>query len=142
MSWNHNFGSSNPYHYPNGQQVGHHQSQMQPHYANAYHYGLQGAAVHQPAPITVPTPGFSSNQPMTSLVPLHMRNRGGPVKCGHEGCLFTGTHKEVEVHKMDRHLIFPPGWHEKRNVKRKRNDEDNDYVDEEAQFRASGCVLP
>ncbi|CAE6470593.1 unnamed protein product [Rhizoctonia solani] len=134
MSWNTGLGSS----YTNGHLGSYHQNQMQPHYANAYHYQQQGA----PAQITLPPPGFSSHQPIASLVPLHMRNRAGPVRCGFEGCLFAGTHKEVEVHKMDRHLIFPPGWQEKGNAKakRKRNDDDNDYVDEEAQFRTSGVA--
>ncbi|CAE6425069.1 unnamed protein product [Rhizoctonia solani] len=140
MSWNTSFGSQAPYSYKNEQQGGYYQSQMQPHYASAYHYGLQGIAVPQPTQITVPSPGFSGNQPMTSLVPLHMRNRGGPVKCGYEGCPFTGVHKEVEVHKMDRHLIFPPGWQEKGKGKRKREEDDNGYVDEEAQFRAIGSA--
>ncbi|CAE6416716.1 unnamed protein product [Rhizoctonia solani] len=138
MSWN-GFGSS----YSNGQLGGYYQNQIPTHYANAYHYRQQGATMMpQPTQITVPSPGFSSHQPMASLVPMHMRNRTGPVRCGHEGCLFAGTHKEVEVHKMDRHLIFPPGWQEKGKGKgkRKREGEDNDYVDEEAQFRISGAA--
>ncbi|KAF8761530.1 Nuclear fragile X mental retardation-interacting protein 1 (NUFIP1) [Rhizoctonia solani] len=139
MSWNGSFGLPPPYSYTNGQQSGYHQTQMQPHYAGAYHYRQQGVAVPQ-SQITIPSPGVFRNQSMASLVPLHMRNRGGPVKCGHEGCLFTGTQKEVEVHKMDRHLIFPPGWQERSKGKRKREEGDNDYVDEEAQFRASGSA--
>jgi hypothetical protein len=112
---------------------------MQPHYANAY-YSAQQGAMSQPTQITIPPAGFSKNQPIGALVPLHMRNRVGPVRCGHEGCLFAGTHKEVEIHKMDRHLIFPPGWEErgKGKGKRKRQDEEDEYVDEEAQLRASG----
>ncbi|KAG8691867.1 hypothetical protein FRC11_007226 [Ceratobasidium sp. 423] len=136
MSWNTGFGSP----YGNGQMGGYYQSQTQPHYANAYYYGQQGISMSQPTQITVPSPGFSRYQPMASLVPLHMRNSTGPVKCGHEGCLFAGTHKEVEVHKMDRHLIFPPGWQEKGKGKRKRDDDGNDYIDEEAQFRTSGAI--
>ncbi|KAL5641272.1 hypothetical protein ACGC1H_001677 [Rhizoctonia solani] len=140
MSWN-GFGSS----YNNGQLGGYYQNQMQTHYVNAYHYRQQGATMTpQPTQITVPSPGFSSHQPMASLVPLHMRNRTGPVRCGHEGCLFAGTHKEVEVHKMDRHLIFPPGWQGKGKGKGKRkrdgDGDDADYVDEEAQFRTSGAT--
>ncbi|CAE6395976.1 unnamed protein product [Rhizoctonia solani] len=135
MSWGTGFGSS----YANGQPNTYYHNQMQPHYAHAYHYQQQ-AATSQSTQIIVPSPGLSRHQPMASLVPLHMRNRSGPVRCGHEGCLFAGTHKEVEVHKMDRHLIFPPGWQEKGQGKRKRNEDDDAYVDEEAQFRASGAV--
>ncbi|KAG8748937.1 hypothetical protein FRC12_013706 [Ceratobasidium sp. 428] len=120
---------------------------MQPHYANAYY--TQGGCytqptMSQPTHITIPSPGFARNQPMASLIPIHMRNRVGPARCGHEGCLFAGSHKEVEVHKMDRHLIFPPGWeNDQTRKKRKRGKEregDEEYVDEEAQFRASGSV--
>ncbi|KAJ1311429.1 hypothetical protein OPQ81_009918 [Rhizoctonia solani] len=136
MSWNTEFGSS----YTKGQPGGYYQTQIQPHYANAYYYRQPGAAMSQPSQITVPSPGFSKHQPMMALAPFHMRNRSGPVRCGHEGCPFAGTLKEVEVHKMDRHLIFPPGWEEKGKAKRKRDDNDNDYVDEEAQFRTSGSV--
>ncbi|CAE6469864.1 unnamed protein product [Rhizoctonia solani] len=138
MSWNTGFGPS----YTNGQMGNYYHNQMQPHYANAYHYQQQGAAMSQPTQITLPSPGVSSYQPMSSLVPLHMRNRSGPVKCGHEGCLFAGTHEEVEVHKMDRHLIFPPGWQGKGKGKgkRKRDYDDSEYVDEEAQFRTSSAV--
>ncbi|EJD55671.1 hypothetical protein AURDEDRAFT_179383 [Auricularia subglabra TFB-10046 SS5] len=37
----------------------------------------------------------------------------GSSRCGHEGCAFAGSAKAVEIHKMDRHLIYPPG-HSKR----------------------------
>lgn len=89
--------------------------------------------------ITVPSPGFVCNEPMTSLVPMHMRNRVDPARCGHEGCMLAGSYKEVEVHKMDRRLIFPPGWQENElRGKRKRDkgeEEGEDvYVGEEALF--------
>jgi hypothetical protein len=36
---------------------------------------------------------------------------GGPQRCAHPGCPWSGpTPKALETHKMDRHLIFPPGW--------------------------------
>ena len=39
----------------------------------------------------------------------------GNVKCTYNGCRFTGSHKSVEIHRMDRHLIHPAGWeHRKR----------------------------
>lgn len=58
--------------------------------------------------------------------------------------MFAGSHKEVEVHKMDRHLIFPPGWQENQARGKRKRGEDNEegeeeaYMDEEAQFRANG----
>lgn len=55
----------------------------------------------------------------------------GPVRCGHPGCLFRGNHKSVELHKMDRHLIFPPGWEDQQQRKRKRGLQDDDELSEE-----------
>ncbi|KAI9060188.1 hypothetical protein FKP32DRAFT_1528605, partial [Trametes sanguinea] len=46
----------------------------------------------------------------------------GNVRCSQQGCSFTGSKKSVEIHMMDRHLIYPPGW-EKR---KKRDDWDAD----------------
>lgn len=42
----------------------------------------------------------------------------GNHRCTYEQCAFTGAKSSVEVHMMDRHLIFPPGWD-----KRKRKPE-------------------
>lgn len=44
----------------------------------------------------------------------------GDTRCRHEGCMFTGSRKAVEIHMMDRHLIFPPGW------KKSKDDWDTD----------------
>ena len=33
-------------------------------------------------------------------------------------CAFTGTKKDVELHQMDRHLIYPPGFLEKEAKKK------------------------
>ncbi|KAG9314438.1 hypothetical protein JVU11DRAFT_5235 [Chiua virens] len=38
----------------------------------------------------------------------------GDCRCTRAGCPFTGSRKSVEIHMMDRHFIFPPGW-QKRN---------------------------
>ena len=35
----------------------------------------------------------------------------GNVQCA--TCAFRGSKKSVEIHMMDRHLIFPPGWHKR-----------------------------
>ncbi|KAI6136714.1 hypothetical protein F5141DRAFT_994922 [Pisolithus sp. B1] len=34
----------------------------------------------------------------------------GNFRCQRQGCPFMGSQKSVEVHMMDRHFIFPPGW--------------------------------
>lgn len=40
----------------------------------------------------------------------------GNSKCTYKGCSFTASPKTLEIHMMDRHLIYPPGW-EKRQKK-------------------------
>jgi hypothetical protein len=66
---------------------------------------------------------------------LNGAGTSGPAGCTQIGCFFRGTRRDVHIHMMDRHLIFPPGWKEK---KRKR-DEDSDYLaDEEAEARLKG----
>ncbi|GJJ09648.1 hypothetical protein Clacol_003872 [Clathrus columnatus] len=37
----------------------------------------------------------------------------GDIRCTHPGCQFSGPKQTVEIHKMDRHLIYPPGWKKK-----------------------------
>lgn len=39
----------------------------------------------------------------------------GDNRCTYNGCSFTGSKKTVEIHMMDRHLIFPPGWKKPQN---------------------------
>ena len=39
----------------------------------------------------------------------------GNCRCTRQGCPFTGSRKSVEIHMMDRHSIFPPGWENKDN---------------------------
>ncbi|KAJ3800460.1 hypothetical protein GGU11DRAFT_677127 [Lentinula aff. detonsa] len=34
----------------------------------------------------------------------------GNNRCSYKNCTFTGSAKSVEIHRMDRHLIYPPGW--------------------------------
>ncbi|KAG6337341.1 hypothetical protein ID866_1766 [Astraeus odoratus] len=34
----------------------------------------------------------------------------GNCRCQRYGCPFIGSQKSVEIHMMDRHFIFPPGW--------------------------------
>lgn len=64
------------------------------HYAQAYYQ-------HTPTPPPQPPRHGPWYQP-------------GNARCTHRGCSFTGSGKAVEIHMMDRHLIFPPGW-EQRN---------------------------
>ena len=46
----------------------------------------------------------------------------GTCRCSRQGCTFMGSKKAVDIHMMDRHLVYPPGWeHRKR-----KNDWDAD----------------
>lgn len=46
----------------------------------------------------------------------------GNSKCSYKNCTFTGSQKALETHRMDRHLIYPPGW----DHKKKKSDWDAD----------------
>ena len=53
---------------------------------------------------------YSSRQPPPTSRPFR-HGPGGPHRCAHPGCPWSGpTPRTLEIHKMDRHLIFPPGW--------------------------------
>jgi hypothetical protein len=55
--------------------------------------------------------------------------QAGDFKCGYKNCTFTGSQKSVETHRMDRHLIYPPGW----DHRRRKPDWDTDHS-------LKGCV--
>ena len=55
----------------------------------------------------------------------------GSSRCAHPGCGFAGAAKAVEVHMMDRHLVYPAGWD-----RRKRAGE------WDADPSLKGCVFP
>lgn len=46
----------------------------------------------------------------------------GHSRCSHTNCAFTGSQKSLEIHMMDRHLIYPPGW----DHRKKKTDWDAD----------------
>lgn len=46
----------------------------------------------------------------------------GNSQCLHPDCTFTGSQKSLEIHMMDRHLIYPPGW----DHRKKKSDWDTD----------------
>ena len=58
----------------------------------------------------------SASQPTPPIRPFR-QGPGGPHRCAHSGCPWSGpTPKALEIHKMDRHLIFPPGWKPRKGV--------------------------
>ena len=59
----------------------------------------------------LPSPSVSRNPlPHRGAPPTHWYTPGN-TKCTHSGCTFTGSANSVQTHMMDRHLIYPPGWH-------------------------------
>ncbi|THH18406.1 hypothetical protein EW146_g2570 [Bondarzewia mesenterica] len=116
-----------------------------PHYAQAYaqYYaaGHQGAGnTGYSSAYTAPTADPSFSAPSTSFdargrggahaghnraasqqQPTHWYSSGNS-RCTQPGCAFAGSAKAVEIHMMDRHLIYPPGW----DKRRRRSDWDAD----------------
>ena len=89
----------NPWQYP--QSAGIFYSPVSSHYAQAY---LQNSLGGFPR---TPTQTVPSTSPSTSTFQLRPRPKG-THKCTHDQCAFSGSQKAVEIHMMDRHLIYPP----------------------------------
>lgn len=79
---------------------------------------------------TTPAPHFQGGFTLPSSSSIRNMNRyptqdrglgawyePGNCSCTHERCKFVGSRKSLEIHMMDRHLIYPPGWD---NRKRKQ----------------------
>ena len=121
---------ANPYAQTYGMSPHYYQAYMQalhnrPHPAStAEGYTLSSTYVPHRRSFRIPT-----NQPLLSPSETHVPlpptpdKRGipnpltygswyqpGNVRCQRQGCPFLGSHKSVEIHMMDRHFIFPPGW--------------------------------
>lgn len=66
-----------------------------------------------------PPPNPSSSVPRSKAPKLDLnRITSAPMRnCSLSSCNYLGTVKDVEIHEMDRHLIFPPGWVEKKKNK-------------------------
>jgi len=103
------------------------------HYVQAYSQASANASVIYKANSSlngqnsrVPIPNFSShlvnNSPASGSFKTSFLDSNsfwyqpGNNHCKQQGCAFFGSHKSVEIHMMDRHLIYPPDW-EKRKKK-------------------------
>ncbi|CAA7266527.1 unnamed protein product [Cyclocybe aegerita] len=94
-----------------------------PHYAQAYYQPAMVQSAGQYNNSFAPTGtstsrtfGASTRGLNVSTQSMSSWYQGGTHRCSHPGCSFMGSHKSVETHMMDRHLIFPVGW-EKRKMK-------------------------
>jgi hypothetical protein len=64
----------------------------------------------QPSFSDVSPPSGSRNfLPPRGAPPTHWYTPGNS-KCNYSSCTFIGSPNSVQVHMMDRHLIYPPGW--------------------------------
>ncbi|KDR85082.1 hypothetical protein GALMADRAFT_260786 [Galerina marginata CBS 339.88] len=90
------------------------------HYVQAYQQPPPSGAPHLPIP---GSQNRNANYTMQESSSLRAWNNNtqpiwyqtGNSRCSHPGCTFTGSHKTVEIHMMDRHLIYPPGWGNRKN---------------------------
>jgi hypothetical protein len=66
--------------------------------------------ISAPSFSNLPSHSAGRSLPPRSAPPTHWYTPGNS-KCTHSGCAFTGSANSVQTHMMDRHLIYPPGWH-------------------------------
>jgi hypothetical protein len=66
--------------------------------------------ISNPSFSNLPSPSAGRSLPPRSAPPTHWYTPGNS-KCTYSGCTFTGSANSVQTHMMDRHLIYPLGWH-------------------------------
>ena len=91
-------------------------SPVSSHYAQAYLQNTLGG-FHQRTSQTAPSASSSSPNPTFQSRPRPK----GMHKCTNDQCTFSGSQKAVEIHMMDRHLVYPPNYN-----KNKQRDWDTD----------------
>jgi hypothetical protein len=69
--------------------------------------------ISNPSFSNLPSPSAGRSLPPRSAPPTHWYSPGNS-KCTYSGCTFTGSVNSVQTHMMDRHLIYPPGWHSRK----------------------------
>jgi hypothetical protein len=67
-------------------------------------------SISTPSFSNLPSPSVGRSLPPRTAPPTHWYTPGNS-KCISLGCTFTGSANSVQIHMMDRHLIYPPGWH-------------------------------
>jgi hypothetical protein len=98
-------------------------STLTPHYpTQLQHVNAQGYAYSSTYnPLAVPSTSFNyvssinNNTRPSRAAPVMQWYTSGKSKCTYLGCTFTGSANSVEIHMMDRHLIYPPGWHTRKH---------------------------
>lgn len=62
---------------------------------------------------SVQAPSQATMKPISNHLTYGSWYQPGNCRCTRQGCPFTGSRKSVEIHMMDRHFIYPPGWEKK-----------------------------
>ena len=80
-------------------------------YSSTFNPSLHPPISYSPSFSNLPSASASRNLlPPRGAPPTHWYTAGNS-RCTHSGCTFTGSANSVQIHMMDRHLIYPPGWH-------------------------------
>ncbi|KAF8507184.1 nuclear fragile X mental retardation-interacting protein 1-domain-containing protein [Russula emetica] len=90
------------------------------HHVNSHGYTYSSAynpssypSISAPSFSNLPSASAGRSLPPRGPPPTHWYTPGNS-KCTYSGCTFTGSANSVQTHMMDRHLIYPPGWHTRR----------------------------
>ena len=105
------------------------------HYVQAYLQASSGVSVVNHAssstggaPNSNFNPHLVNNSPASGTLKTSFLDsksfwyQSGNNRCNQQGCTFFGSHKSVEIHMMDRHLVYPSGWERRK----KKSDWDAD----------------
>lgn len=92
------------------------QASYSSHYAQAYMQSSAPTTSDSYALSPTWDPSAYSAGPSAIFQPSAAWFQPGSCRCTYTGCNFIASHKALETHMMDRHLIYPPGW-EKRQKK-------------------------
>ena len=79
-------------------------------YSSTYNPSHSSTPSFSNRPSRGPSASAGRSFPPRGAPPTHWYTPGNS-KCTCPGCTFTGSVKSVQIHMMDRHLIYPPGWH-------------------------------
>jgi hypothetical protein len=95
-------------------------SSVSSHYSQAYqsaHYAAAYGPMNGHPAAYAATPGASNSAAPTYFKPPVNSSSWyspGTSRCTYPQCSFMGSAQSLEIHRMDRHLIYPPGWKEKK----------------------------
>lgn len=93
--------------------------------SSAYVPGMPGSSYAMPQGTNYLPNNGGSSRPIPQYLPSQGQGswyQFGHSRCTYKDCTFTGSQKSVEIHMMDRHLIYPPGW----DKRKKQSDWDAD----------------